>query len=103
MSLTGETDSSNLFLREREVGVFTLAAGRVQPGWSGEVARAEFSDLAEAEAQMRRWARFGVDAYCNDPDHLWIVNAGGEVVRVWDWRTRRSVPPPPPEGQASGA
>ena len=76
-----------------------LLAASSQPGWSGGVGRAEFETLAEAESVMRDWARFGVDAYCNDPDTIWIADDEGRVLKVWDWRQKQPVDPPPEERQ----
>lgn len=82
--------------------MFHLAAGRSMPGWSGEVGHATFATLAEAEAQMRKWARFGVDAYCNDPDTLWITDDDGQVLKVWDWRSRQPVLYEAPDDRRDG-
>jgi hypothetical protein len=83
--------------------MFILCADRSLPGWSGIVGREQFDTLAEAEAKMREWARFGVDGHCNDPDHLWITDDRGEVLMVWDWRRRTPVEPARTEDEAARA
>ena len=78
--------------------MFILSADRTLPEWSGIVGQERFATLAEAEAKMRAWACFGVDGHCNDPDHLWITDDGGRVLRIWDWRQRAPVTPEEGEG-----
>lgn len=77
--------------------MFILCADRTLPEWSGIVGRESFTTLAEAEAKMREWARYGVDGHCNDPDHLWITDDDGMVLKVWDWRRRAAVAAPKAE------
>lgn len=80
--------------------MFILYADRNLPEWSGIVGREAFRTLAEAEAKMHEWARFGVDGHCNDPDHLWITNENGSVLKVWDWRRRTAIEPAVSEDRA---
>lgn len=80
--------------------MFILCADRSLPEWSGIVGGERFDTLAMAEAKMREWARFGVDGHCNDPDHLWIIDEDGRVLKVWDWRQRTPIEPVEVEGEA---
>ncbi len=72
--------------------MFSLFAGIKSSVASEPVASEEFPDLDAAEARMRQWAQFGVDAYCNDPDAIWITDEKGKPVSFWDWRTRSARP-----------
>ena len=48
--------------------MYTLVAEVATPEWSGEVGRATFMTLEDAEKEMARWANFGVDE--SDPISL---------------------------------
>ena len=79
---------------------YTLVAEVLSQAWSGEVARETFATLEEAEIKMTRWARFGVDDYCTDPDTLRIFDDHKTELVRWNWRERKPVaapPEPPPE------
>jgi hypothetical protein len=71
-----------------EASMFVLMADRTEPDWSGTVGTETFENIEQAEQQMRRWARFGVDNHCSDPDRIWIADEDGTVLKIWDWRTR---------------
>lgn len=71
--------------------MFVLLAARTSGQWNGGVGREEFDTLEAAEIQMQSWARFGVDAYCNEPDLLWITDADERILKVWDWKARAPV------------
>jgi hypothetical protein len=75
--------------------MFTLIAEVVSQSWSGEVARETFATLEDAERQMSRWARFGIDGYCTDVDLLRIVDGTATEIRRWNWRRRKPVAPEP--------
>ena len=81
--------------------MYRLVAGSSAPEWSGEMASEAFDDLEAAHKRMREWALFGVDAYCNDPDLIWIADANGQPISFWDWRSRAARRPDP--DQADGA
>ena len=72
--------------------MYILIALSTSAAWSGELARAAFASMEEAEARMTRWARFGVDSYCTEADSLHIFDATGAEVRRWSWRERKPVP-----------
>ena len=80
--------------------MYRLVAGSTAPEWSGETASETFESLDAARKCMRQWALFGVDAYCNNPDLLWITDESGEPVSYWDWRSR-AARTPEPEGTDS--
>jgi hypothetical protein len=88
------------FYLRREATMYVLLADRTIPGWSGIVGCEEFESLDAAEQQMKKWARFGVDSYCNDPDNICIADETGQIVRVWDWRSSR---PATLDANAAGA
>lgn len=67
--------------------MFVLLADRKDPDWSGIVGTEVFDKIEEAERMMRKWAKFGVDSYCSDPDRIWIASQDGQVLKIWDWRT----------------
>ncbi len=67
--------------------MYKLYAAASLPGWSGEIASETFPTIEEAETKMREWARFGVDAYCNDPDTIWITDADERPLKYWNWRS----------------
>lgn len=69
--------------------MYALVADLVTPEWSGEVGRQSCERLAEAEALMARWARFGVDSYCTEPTGLRILDAAGVEVVRWNWTRKR--------------
>ncbi len=71
--------------------MYLLVATHRSPEWEGEIAREFFEEVAAAEARMARWARFGVDSFCNTPSDIWIFGDDGQPVRIWDWRTRAPV------------
>jgi hypothetical protein len=75
--------------------MYTLVAQAATPQWSGEIGRATFETLAEAEKEMARWADFGVDNYCNEADHIRIFDSNSAELRRWNWRTRRAEPVEP--------
>lgn len=81
--------------------MFVLLADRSIPGWSGVVGSEVFEKMEEAEVVMRRWARFGVDNHCTDPDNLWIASEDGQVLKVWDWRERVVVAVPASSGESA--
>ena len=81
--------------------MYVLLADRSIPGWSGVVGSEAFENMEDAEKVMRRWARFGVDNHCTDPDNLWITAEDGEVLKVWDWRTRAAVSVPASRGESA--
>lgn len=68
--------------------MYKLYAASSQPGWTGQIAAETFPTLAEAESKMREWALFGVDAYCNEPDRIWISDADEQPLKYWSWRVR---------------
>ena len=70
--------------------MYTLVAEVATPEWSGEVGRATFMTLEDAEKEMARWANFGVDDYCNEADHIRIFGDDFTELRRWNWRERRS-------------
>lgn len=82
--------------------MFILAAGQSAPGWTGEIGREAFETLEDAEAQMRHWARFGVDAYCNEPDVLWITDQQDRILKVWDWSAQAPVNYTEPDERQEG-
>lgn len=73
--------------------MYQLVANVDSPDWMGEVARESFASIKEAEQTMAKWAKYGIDDYCNEPDTLHIVDAAGVEVRCWDWRLKRSLAP----------
>lgn len=68
--------------------MYKLYAASCLPGWSGQIASETFPTIEEAESKMREWARFGVDAYCNEPDSIWITDADEQPLKYWDWRSK---------------
>lgn len=60
--------------------------------WQGEIARRNFNTQAEAEAEMGRWALFGIDATCNEADELVVLNSDANPVLRWNWRSRSADP-----------
>lgn len=73
--------------------MFTLIAASKKPILDGVVATRQFPTLDEAEATMREWARFGIDNQCNEADALYVCDAKGHPVRVWNWRSKQAVDP----------
>ena len=67
--------------------MYFLHAASSTPGWTGKIASERFPTIEEAEAKMREWALFGVDAYCNDPDMIWIADAQERPLKHWSWRS----------------
>ena len=74
-------------LRERG-GLFTLLAFADRPHWQGEIARRSFATQDEAEIEMTKWARFGIDATCNEADELVVLDADAQPVLRWNWGGR---------------
>ena len=70
--------------------MYKLYAATSMPGWTGQIAAEKFATIKEAEIKMREWALFGVDAYCNDPDSIWITDADEQPLKYWDWRSKSS-------------
>ena len=69
--------------------MYILVAAAAMPQWSGEIGREFFDTLAEAEKEMERWARFGVDGYCNEADRISIFDDRSVELRRWNWAHRR--------------
>ena len=74
---------------------YTLVAEVMSQAWSGEVARETFATIDEAEKRMARWARFGVDDYCTDPDAIRILDDQDREISHWSWRQKQPVAAPP--------
>lgn len=72
--------------------MFTLVAASRKPILDGIVATRQYATIAEAEVEMRNWARFGVENQCNEADAIYICDERGTLVRVWHHATKRSVP-----------
>ena len=72
--------------------MYILLAEMATPEWSGEIGRESCDTLDAAEQKMARWARFGVDAYCNEADQIRILDDRNIEVRRWNWRKNRSDP-----------
>ncbi|MDE0113844.1 MAG: hypothetical protein OXI87_02190 [Albidovulum sp.] len=70
--------------------VYVLIALAATPQWSGEIGREFFDTLEEAETEMKQWAQFGVDGYCNEADRISIFNDRLVELRRWNWATRKS-------------
>ena len=68
--------------------MYVLIAQVATAEWSGEIGRAEFASLEDAEKEMTRWAKFGVDSYCNEADHIRIFGKDMVELRRWNWRSR---------------
>ena len=68
--------------------LYNLYAASSIPGWTGKIASERFHSIEDAEVRMREWALFGVDAYCNDPDTIWIADAEERPLKYWSWRSR---------------
>lgn len=79
---------------------YQLVAEMRSPAWSGEIGRKPFSTIEDAEKEMARWARFGVDCYCNEADSLRILDGGGVEIRRWNWRRKRADAAGGPSGSA---
>jgi len=73
--------------------MFTLVAASRKPILDGIVATRRYETIAEAESEMRNWARFGVENQCNEADAIYICDHRGELVRIWDHARKCSVPP----------
>lgn len=72
--------------------MFTLVAASRKPILDGIVATRRYETLDAAEAEMRNWARFGVENQCNEADAIYICDARGALVSLWDFARKRPVP-----------
>lgn len=72
--------------------MFTLVAASQKPILDGVVATRQYETIAEAEDEMRNWARFGVENQCNEADAIYICDRDGKLVRIWDRARKCAVP-----------
>lgn len=71
--------------------MYTLVAASKKPIHDGIVATKQFETLAEAEALMREWAKFGIDNQCNEADLIYICDARARLVSTWNWGKKQPV------------
>lgn len=72
--------------------MFKLVAEAYNKQYKGVVSSKSFETVEEAEAQMRKWARFGVDNLCDEADSLCIYDDKDALVSTWSRRQKRPVP-----------
>ena len=68
-----------------------LVAHHFSEKWSGEIARETFDNLEDAFIEMQKWANHGVDAYCNEAQHIGIFNKDGLECYRWDWSKKKAI------------